>query len=118
MPFGFADRDSTYIKGEGASPVGTFATYAGSATTSPANLPSSASDKIVYAEVKCTRGQLITKELQYSLDGGTVYHKLGVNEWWSGPIPGLSLGQIQVKSTASTVDYEVKLWFENVDSNA
>lgn len=110
------DFDSTWLKGQGSSPIGTVLSFAGTATTSAANISATGTNKIVWAEIKCTRGQLITKELQYSIDGGTIYYKLGVNEWWSGAIPGLSLTQIKVKSTASTVDYEIKLWQEAADS--
>lgn len=86
---------------------GSTVVYSGTATTTPANVPSSAGAIISGALVENT-GSL---DLQISYDGGTTYFTLGRGENVSWTIKG-RITQIKVKTPSSTTTYQAIVNFE------
>lgn len=88
--------------------IGSTVVYSGTATTTPANVPSSAGNIISGIGLDNT-GSLA---MQVSMDGGTTYKTIGRGEFFSWNVKG-EITQIQVKTPTSTSTYEIVINFED-----
>lgn len=88
--------------------LGTTSQYSGTATTSPTSVPAIAGNAIAECLVRCASSNAVTKRLQVSFDGGTTYMTLSPGEFVGWSLKG-GVTQIQLKTPASTTDYEIVL---------
>ena len=89
--------------------VGSTVAYSGTATTTPANVPSSA-DKIISG---IGLENTDSNDMQVSMDGGTTYFTIAKKQFFSWNVKG-NITQIQVKTPTSTATYQVVINFEDV----
>jgi len=83
--------------------------FSGTATTSVANVPSSAGQIISGVAI----WNDATIGLQVSYDGGTSFHDHDKKSFTSHNVKG-NITQLQVKTAASTADYRMIINFEDV----
>jgi hypothetical protein len=89
--------------------VGTTDSYVGTATTTPANIPSSAGADIEELSIRCTLDQNPNVRLEFSLDAGTTWLRLAVGESFSEEPRG-GIKQIKIRAAGNGVtsaDYEI-----------
>lgn len=86
---------------------GSTVVYSGTATTTPANVPSSAGAIISGIGVDNTG----TLDLLVSMDGGTTYKTIGRGEFFAWDVKG-DIKQLSVKTNTSTTTYEIVLNLE------
>lgn len=77
---------------------------AGTVTTTPINVPTTAAGDLQTVMVQCGVDNAITLRLDVSLDGGTTYHRLAPGMTLEWQMAGAST-QIQLKSASGTVQY-------------
>ena len=87
---------------------GTSVTYSGTATTTSANVPSSAGNKISGFGLDNTG----TEDMQISMDGGTSWKTVDKKAYFSWEVKGEPT-QLQVKTLANTTTYEITINFED-----
>ena len=83
---------------------GTTTTFSGTATTTPANVPSTAGNVISGLGLDNTGNQ----DIQISMDGGTSYKTVGRGEFFTWDVKG-GITQVQLKTLSSTSTYELTL---------
>ena len=89
--------------------VGSTDQYSGTVGTTPANIPSSAGDKIAECLVRCSSDNTpITKRLLISFDSGTTFLTLSPGEFVGWSLKG-SPTQIVIKGNVASVSYEIVL---------
>jgi hypothetical protein len=89
--------------------LGSSVVYSGTATTTPANVPSSAGN-IISGFILRNSG---TNDMQISMDGGTTYFTVDKRGNFSWNVKG-EITQVQVKTAVSTTTYELLINFEDV----
>lgn len=77
---------------------------AGTVTTTPIDLPTSAAGALTDVMIQCGVDNTSTLRLDVSLDGGTTYHRLAPGMTLSWNMSGVAT-QIKIKSASGTVQY-------------
>jgi len=85
--------------------VGTVTHFSGTATTTPAQVPSSPSTVISELLIRNTNTQGLAK-LQVSFDGGTAYFDIDAGDTliWG---PKGEIGSIYIRSSSGSVNYQI-----------